>query len=188
MHDMPWQHWPALHESLGGHPAQAAPPVPHCEGDCELCCTHICPLQQPPGHEVALHTHWPVAVSHSVPVEHATHAMPPAPQAEDDCELAPMHVPPALQQPLGHEAALHTHCPELVLHVCPIPHGAHCVPAEPHDPLDSLASGSHVPPAVQQPLHDVPPQLHMPLEHVPPAAHGAHTAPAVPHAMPDCCA
>lgn len=186
VHIMPWQHWPDLHESPPGHPAQAAPPLPHCWGDCEPCCTQVCPLQQPPGHEFALHTHWPVVLSHSVPAEHATHAAPPAPQAEVDSMPAARHVPPAVQQPLGHELGLHTHCPLPVSQVWPAAHAAHCVPPAPHEPVVSLASGSHIPPAVQQPLHELPPQVHMPMEHVPPAAHGAHMAPAVPHARPDC--
>jgi hypothetical protein len=106
---MPWQHWPALQLSIGGHPAHALPPVPHSVGDCEPCCTHVCPLQQPLAHELALHTHWPVVVSQAWPTAHATHTAPAAPQAEADSMPAARHVPPAVQQPLGHELGLHTH-------------------------------------------------------------------------------
>lgn len=186
MHMLPWQHSPDLHESPEGHPPQTAPPVPHSEADCEPCCTQLCPLQQPMGHELALHTHWPVAVSHSWPAAHATQTAPPAPHAAVDSMPAGKHAPPAVQQPLGHELGLHTHWPPPVSHVCPDAHAAQSVPPAPHEPVVSLASGSHVPPDVQQPLHCAPPHVHAPPEHVPPAAHGAHAAPALPHDVADC--
>ena len=47
------------------HDLQAAPPVPHCDEDSDEYATHVVPLQQPLGHEVASHTHWPVLLLHS---------------------------------------------------------------------------------------------------------------------------
>ena len=44
---------------------------------------------------------------------HAAHAIPPAPHALPDWEVYITHVLP-LQHPLGHEVALHTHCPALL--------------------------------------------------------------------------
>jgi hypothetical protein len=57
----------------------AAPPVPHCEVDCEEYRTHVLPLQQPAGHEFASHTHWPFAL-HSCPLAHAAQLAPAVPQ------------------------------------------------------------------------------------------------------------
>jgi hypothetical protein len=45
--------------------AQAAPPDPHREADCAETSTHVSPLQQPNGHEVASQTHLPMLVLHS---------------------------------------------------------------------------------------------------------------------------
>jgi hypothetical protein len=51
----PWLHaWP------DAHPLHAAPPAPHCVLFCEAYGTHVLPLQQPAGHELALQTHWPL--------------------------------------------------------------------------------------------------------------------------------
>jgi hypothetical protein len=44
------------------------------------------PLQQPPEHEVALQTHWPVLVLHACPVPHAAHAAPPTPHSALFCD------------------------------------------------------------------------------------------------------
>ena len=54
-----------LSHRLLEHVAHAAPPVPHCEADCDAWGTHVVPLQQPPEHEVASHTHAPVVLLHS---------------------------------------------------------------------------------------------------------------------------
>ena len=67
----------------------------------------------------------------------------------------------------------------------PDPHAAHEAPPVPQDELDSLANASQVPP-VQQPAHELPPQLHVPLEQACPDAHALHAAPAVPHCEVDC--
>jgi hypothetical protein len=110
MQAMGWQmHWPILHIGLPPlHVAHAAPPVPHWEVDCDPCCTHVSPLQQPVAQEVALHTHVPVAVSHAWPPAHVTHAAPPAPHALADCDPGSTHAPLAVQHPPGHVLALHT--------------------------------------------------------------------------------
>lgn len=59
-------------------------------------------------------------------------------------------------------------------------------PPVPHDVLDSEPSASHVPPAVQQPLHEDPPQVHAPEEHDCPEAHAEQAAPPAPHVPDDC--
>jgi hypothetical protein len=73
----------------------------------------VVPLQQPFGHEAALHPHEPEM--HCCPAPHAAQLAPPVPQEPFDCEVAGSHVPLDVQQPLGHDVALQTHCP-LVLH------------------------------------------------------------------------
>ena len=89
-----------------------------------------------------------------------------------------------LQQPLGQDAALHTHWPD-ALHAWPDPHAAHTAPDAPHDVAVSSASPSHTP-EVQHPAQSAPPQVHAPPEHDAPAAHVPHAAPPVPHAAPVC--
>jgi hypothetical protein len=106
------------------------------------------------------------------------------PHDVSDSEVYGSHAPP-LQQPPGHDAASHTHCPVLLLHSRPAPQGLHVAPAAPHDKLDSLVSASHVVP-LQQPVHDDPPQVHAPLAHDSPPPHPLHAAPAVPHWPADC--
>jgi hypothetical protein len=66
----------------------------------------------------------------------------------------------------------------------PDPHAAHEAPPVPQDEFDSPANASHVPP-LQQPLHELPPQLHVPFEQACPDAHALHAAPAVPHCEVD---
>ncbi len=167
------------------HDEHAAPPVPHIEADCEVYATHVEPLQQPFGHEVALQTHWPVVVLHIWPVPHAAHATPPVPHDVFVSDAYGSQVLP-LQQPFGHEVASQTHCPVFLLHSWPVAHAAHAAPAAPHDVFVSFASRSQVVLLVQQPLHDVLLQVHTPLEHVSPVLHAAQAAPAVPHDAADC--
>ncbi len=88
-----------------------------------------------------------------------------------------------LQQPFGHVVPLHTHWPA-PLHCWPEAHAAQPAPLAPHVMLFSFASWTQEP-LLQQPLHDVPPQLHLPLVHALPAPHEEHAAPAVPHSVPD---
>jgi len=118
-------------------------------------------------------------------VAHALHAAPPAPHEFFDSEAYGTHVPLAVQQPFGQEAASQTHWPVVTSHSCPEGHAAHAAPPAPHDVLDSLDRASHVPAAVQQPEHDPPPHEQVPLEHEP-VEHTLHVAPPVPHCEPDC--
>jgi hypothetical protein len=180
-------HEPILHIALPPvHPTHAAPPVPHWEVDCEPCCTHVVPAQQPVGHEVASHTHAPVAVSHPCPDAHCAHIAPPVPHALLPCIPGATHAPLGVQHPPGHVLVLHTQWPELVSHSVPDGHIAHNVPIAPHDVFDSLGSGWHMAVDVQQPAHADPPQVHAPPEQLPPMAHGAHIVPPLPHDVVDC--
>jgi hypothetical protein len=55
---VPHLHAPPVQLSaVMAHAEHAAPLVPHEDSDGEA--LHWLPAQQPPGHEVALHTHWP---------------------------------------------------------------------------------------------------------------------------------
>lgn len=98
---------------------------------------------------------------HSVIVSVVTHTLP-------------------LQHPVGQEVASQTHCPA-PLHSWPEGHAAHAAPPFPHEPLDSADGSSHVPPAVQQPVQEVPLQVHAPSVHAWPEAQEPQDAPAVPH-------
>jgi hypothetical protein len=89
-----------------------------------------------------------------------------------------------LQHPFGHDAALQTHCPVVLLHACPAEHALHEAPPVPHEVLDSDAYGSQVPDAVQQPCgHEVASQTHCPVPrlHSSPAEHDLQDAPPAPH-------
>jgi hypothetical protein len=90
------------------------------------------------------------------------------------------HVPAAVQQPIGHEVALHTHCPDVVSHVCPDEQPTHATPLLPQDEIDSFASLSQLEP-VQQPPHPMKAHEHVPLLQLSCVAHAPHTAPPVPH-------
>ncbi len=117
------------------------------------------PLQQPPGHDVASHTHWPLPL-HSWPVAHAAQVAPPVPHDALDSEPYGSQVPvlPPLQQPLGHDVASHTQTPPRqrfpegqagplphvqvpLAHVSVVvgSHAAHVPPLAPHDDVDSDA-------------------------------------------------
>ncbi len=134
------------------------------------------------------HMHAPFVHALDVCASHAAHAAPPVPHEPVDSEPYGSHVPFAVQQPLGHEVASHTHWPVVVLHCWPIAQAWHAAPPAPHDVSDSDERGSHVPPAVQQPAHVPPPQLQLPFEHVCPFVHAVQAAPAVPQDAPDCAA
>ena len=70
----------------------------------------------------------------------------------------------AVQQPLGHELALQTHWPDVVLHVWPVAHAPQAAPPAPHEVADSEAYASHVPLEVQHPLgHELASQTHCPV-------------------------
>jgi hypothetical protein len=68
------------------HALHAVPPLPQSDADSEAYGTHVLPLQQPPGQEVASHTHCPVVLLHSCPEAHAPHVPPPLPQAPFDSD------------------------------------------------------------------------------------------------------
>jgi hypothetical protein len=72
--------------------------------------------QQPEAHEVASQTQRPAVVSHSCPKAHALHTAPAVPQEASDWDAYASQDPAVVQQPFGHEAASHTHCPLCVLH------------------------------------------------------------------------
>ncbi len=146
---VPHEHWPPAQPSAraGSQAAHAWPLVPQLDtvgGE-----TQIVPEQHPLGHEVGSHTHAPLAQrcpgAHDAPEPHmhcppvqlsasegsqATHAFPPTPQLAG--VGGEMQVVPE-QQPLGHEAASHTHDPPTQR--CPEPHAApephrHCPPTQ----------------------------------------------------------
>lgn len=127
---VPQEQAPATQPSavVAAQDVHAAPPFPQTPsfvaGD-----VHVAPVQQPPGHEDALHTQtppehsWPVAQAAPLPHEHspaaeqlsaspaphATHPFPPRPHADSERAL---HVGPE-QQPLGHVAAHPLHVPSV---------------------------------------------------------------------------
>ena len=89
-------------------------------------------MQQPPGHDVALQTHWPLARLHTWPDAHAAQVAPPAPHEAFDSLASGSHVP-ALQQP-AHVAPPHEQAP--LVHVCPELHALHAEPPVPHSLAD----------------------------------------------------
>lgn len=124
----PWHVWPT--QVCAPHDWHSAPPLPHAVF--ALPATHVpftVAVQQPDGHEAALHTHWPPTQRWLAP--HATpppqrHAPPAQPLAVFGSQAA--HVLPfgphwlalcavmqlpfgPVQQPDEHEAALQTQTP-----------------------------------------------------------------------------
>jgi hypothetical protein len=98
-------------------------------------------------------------------------------------------VVPPLQQPPAHEAASQMHVPFVVLQARFAAQDAHVAPAVPHDPNDSDAYASHVPPVppLQQPFGQVfasHAQVPMVVSQSP-SAQGAHAAPLCPQAEDD---
>jgi hypothetical protein len=122
------------------------------------------PLQQPPGQDAALHTHWPVLVLHCCPVAQAPQLAPPVPQELADSDAYGSHVPlvPPLQQPLGHVVASQEHAP-LVLSQRPLVQETQAAPPVPHWLADSCAYGTHMAPLQQPPGHDAASQEQVPL-------------------------
>jgi hypothetical protein len=117
-----------LHSCPVPHAAQLAPAVPQELFDSEPYATHVVPLQQPLGHEVASQTHWPVALLHSSPPLQATQAAPPEPHDELDSLERASHVEP-LQHPVQ-EPPPQLHVP--LEQVSPVPHELHVAPPVPH--------------------------------------------------------
>jgi hypothetical protein len=93
----------------------------------------VLPLQQPVGHDVASHTHWPAVLLHSWPELQAPHVAPPVPHELFDSDAYGSHVPvaPPLQQPFGHVLASHEQRPSVVSQT-PFAQVAHAAPPTPH--------------------------------------------------------
>jgi hypothetical protein len=129
-----------VQESPAPHALHAAPAVPHWPADCEAYGTHVPPLQQPVGHEVASQTHCPVVWLHSWPVAHAPQVAPPVPHEPVDSEAYASHVPevPPLQQPFGQVLASHAQSP-LVVSQRLFAHGAQATPEAPQVDADCPA-------------------------------------------------
>ena len=133
---------------------------------------------QPPEHAVSPegHPHAPpfeTALQFSPATGQAPQATPPAPQDVLLCALASSHVEP-LQQPEGHEAAVHWQTPET--HCCMDPHGEL---QEPQFPL-SVVSLTQTPGAVPQRAGVETGHLHAPALQL--AAEG-HARPQLPQLL-----
>jgi hypothetical protein len=86
LHSDPLQvHCPDEHAWPVPHEPHAAPAVPQVEVPWEAYGTQMLPLQQPPGQELASHTHVPLPL-HAWPVAQEPHAAPPVPQELMDSE------------------------------------------------------------------------------------------------------
>jgi hypothetical protein len=84
-------------------------------------------------HAVPPHEQTPIVQVWPLPL-HAPQAAPIVPHDVGDCDAYGSHVPVlALQQPLGHEVASHTHPADDLLHSSPEPHAPHAAPPTPHD-------------------------------------------------------
>lgn len=156
----PHVHWPAVHPSaVASQATQAPPPDPQVVAEAA---SHVLPEQQPLGHTQPLHA----PAVHVSPCGHAAQACPALPHAAASCPV--MQVSP-LQQPLAHDAVLHTHLPPT--HCCPPAHAA----PDPHSHSPFASHPSLVCP--EQPL-----QMHAPSAQARP---GGHPGP-LPHAAPSC--
>jgi hypothetical protein len=120
------------------------------------------------------------------------HSEPPAPQELADCVEYGTHVPPtvAVQHPLGHDVASHTHVPLLLSHSCPLAQPPHVAPPVPHEPLLWVLHSSQVPvapPTQQPPAHELASHVHCPvvLLHSRLVPHAWHATPPAPHEVFD---
>jgi hypothetical protein len=113
-------------------------------------------------------------------VAQATQAAPPTPQVGVP-EV--WHWPFLSQQPLGHEAASHTHCP-CGLHSCWLPQGVHAPPLAPQAVFEAVTQA----PFEQQPAQLAPPQLQAPPLQACPEAQLPQAAPFEPQALVFCAA
>jgi hypothetical protein len=164
-------------------PHAPLPATPHAPVVWVATLTQTFPLQQPPGHDEALHTQtpdelhtWPAAHGALPPQRHRppvhalallpqpTHALPPLPHCESD---GVVQVRPA-QQPLGQLAESHAHALPvqcwLAGHAGPVPHPQ--LPSLRHALLVSIEHEAQAPPLlphapVECGLHVVP--LQQPL-------------------------
>ena len=109
------------HTRFVPHGAHVAPAVPQVVPSLAQG-THVPvvpPLQQPLGHDVASHTHWPLLLSHSRPVPHPPQVAPLEPHELLLSLERPSHVVP-LQQPAQTPPPQEQTPLE---HACPPPHG-----------------------------------------------------------------
>jgi hypothetical protein len=98
-------HWPVAlsHSCPAPQPPHVAPPVPHDRLFWEAHASHTpAAVQQPMGHDVESHWHWPVALLHSWPDGQAAQLAPFEPQEAlvslvSDSQLVPLQQP--LQDP-----------------------------------------------------------------------------------------
>ncbi len=149
-----------------------------------VCASQTAPLQQPPGHDAAVHTHvppmhaWPCVHILPPPQEHVPAVHPSADGAPHAWQASPpvphepvpdfWQLPSLAQHPLGHEAALQTHLPPM--HCWPEPHGSDELPHS-HAPLAQLSATKvlhavHASPEMPQAL--VERALHVGPEQQPP--------------------
>jgi hypothetical protein len=194
--------------------AQAPPAVPQLV---RVCASQTPLWQQPPGHEVALQVHappthaWPCA--HSAPPPHeqepvvqpsersvsqAWHAAPPVPQVDS---VAARQVTPFWQQPVAHDAALHTHLPAThcwpCTHGLPVPHAhspialqlsaatvLHATQASPPKPHALVERALHVGPEQQPVAHVAAHPVQTPFMQLSPPGQLAHALPPLPQAPP----
>jgi hypothetical protein len=89
--------------------------------------------------------------------------------------LPAWQAPFASQQPPAHEVASQPHEPPV--HDWPLPQGAACAPALPHEPFVCEPKGTHSPPAQQPFGHEAASQAHWPFEHAWPVAQLPQAAP-----------
>jgi hypothetical protein len=131
---------PLVEQQPPTHEPHVAPLAPHEDVDIEVYDSHVPltpPLQQPFGQVLVSHEQVPLVRSQR-PLLHEAHWVPPVPQLEADSDAYDLHEEP-LQQPLGHDVELQTHCPVLVLHTWPDAHDEHVAPPEPHEEFVSEA-------------------------------------------------
>ncbi len=162
---------------------QAEPMVPHVLTDCAW---HAPLAQQPVGQVFGSHAQVPFVVSHR-PLLHALQSAPLPPHFAPVCEAYGTHVPPtvAVQQPIEHDVASHTHWPLLLSHSWPVAQPAQAAPPVPHDPLLWAPHCSQVPvePPLQQPLpHVLTSHTHWPVlrSHSRLVPHALHATPPAP--------
>jgi hypothetical protein len=135
-------------------------------------------LQQP-AHAIPPHEQAPF--THASPVPHAPQALPPEPHSVFDCIALATQVVP-LQQPIGQDAAVHSHAPVLP-QAWPLAQVPQAAPPVPHFALLSPAYATQALPAQQPSGHDVASHTHWPfVPHSWPVAHAAQAPPAIPHA------
>ena len=101
-------HWPVavLHSLPDGQAPHEAPPAPHDPLFSLESASQDVPLQQP-AHAPPPHVHTPL--EQLCPLPHGPQLAPPVPHELLPCPAYASQIPPAVQQPLGHEAALQTH-------------------------------------------------------------------------------